>query len=63
MNIIPYWYYFKRLCALPPVTNYLLALLRLAARSTEAPQAFLAILGLWDPSKNMAENAFPSENR
>ena len=28
-----------------------------------APQAFLAILGLWDASKNTAENAFPSENR
>ena len=48
---------------MPPVTNCLVALLRLAARSTEAPQAFLAILGLWYASKNTAENAFPSENR
>ena len=46
-----------------PVANCLVALLRLAARSTEAPQAFLAILGLWDASKNTADYAFPSENR
>ena len=63
MNITTYWYCFKRLCTLPPVTNCLVALLRLAARSTEAPQAFLAILGLWDPSKNTADYAFSSENR